>query len=200
MLHRLRRLACRATSVDAALSGHGVRLPSHDSSLLELLAVAGRRRRLLVDTQFARSELMAGDAVTRPRRVRVHEHSLRRMLIFDDRCAILPLDQAGWDAGAVLLRAPLAGPCGQLFDFLWSEARPLTDDLRCDAGLSDRQLEVVYLLLQGATDQQVADRIGVSSRTVRSMVSTLQRRFGTSSRMALGFRLARAVTSGSEQH
>ncbi|WP_216215018.1 helix-turn-helix transcriptional regulator [Amycolatopsis aidingensis] len=199
MLDRLRRLACRATSVDAALSGHGARLPCGDSSLLELLAVAGRQRRLLVDTQFARSGLMGGNAAARPRRVRVHEHSLRRMLIFDGRCAVLPLDQGGWDAGAILLRAPLAGPCGQLFEFLWSEARPLNDDLRCDPGLSERQLEVVYLLLQGATDQQVADRIGVSSRTVRSMVSTLQRRFGTNSRMALGFQLARAVTGGSRQ-
>ncbi|WP_158880518.1 helix-turn-helix transcriptional regulator [Amycolatopsis anabasis] len=170
-----------------ALSG---RQSGHDLTLLELLSVAGKQRRLLVDTQLARSEVIMNRANARRIDVRVYGRSLRRMFVFDGRCAVVPVDQVDWAAGALLLRAPLAGPCGELFDFQWAASRPLTIDSDCCPGLSGRQLEVIYLLLQGATDHQVAHQIGVSSRTVRSVVSQLQRRFGTTSRMALGFQLA----------
>ena len=89
-----------------------------------------------------------------------------------------------------MLWAPLASPYDQLFEFLWSEAHPLGRRPGRPDGLNIRELEVVHLLVHGATDHQVASRLGVSSRTVRNVVSELHRRFGTSSRMALGFRLA----------
>ncbi|MFD0486022.1 helix-turn-helix transcriptional regulator [Saccharopolyspora spinosporotrichia] len=68
--------------------------------------------------------------------------------------------------------------------------RPGTGDA-AQPGLSGRELEVARLLIDGATDAEVADRLHVSARTVRTAVARLQQRYGTSSRMALGFHLAR---------
>lgn len=194
VFRRLDQLAIAAACVHGALSGSGGRLPRPDFSVLEILAAAGEERRLLVDTKLARNELVADKASGRHLEVRVYRRPFRCMLVFDDRRAIVPIDEANWDAGALLLRAPLAVPCGQLFDFLWSESYPLSNEAGRGDGLSSRQLEVARLLIQGDTDNQVADYLGVSSRTVRNVVSELQQRFGTTSRMALGFQLGQAGT------
>jgi DNA-binding CsgD family transcriptional regulator len=190
MFRRLDQLAFGATSVRGALCGRG-RQPSHDPSLLELLAAAGEHCRLLVDPELAMSPGITDRATRRQLEVRVHGGgSLRPMLVFDDRYAVVPLDQNDLGAGALLLRAPLVAPCGQLFECLWSHAQPLGGEPGQYGGLSTRELDVVHLLVHGATDNQVANRLGLSSRTVRNVVSELHRRFGTTSRMALGFQLA----------
>lgn len=187
-VRRLHQLAATASTVQSALAGRG----AHDSSWLDLLASAGEHRRLLVDPQQARRQEIADLASGRQLSVRVYWGPLRRMVVFDDRYAVVPLDQNDLSVGALLLRPPLTALCGQLFELLWSVARPLDEQPRHSHGLTGRELEVVQLLVQGATDHQVAHRLGVSSRTVRNIVSELQRKFGTTSRMALGYRLARA--------
>jgi DNA-binding NarL/FixJ family response regulator len=60
-------------------------------------------------------------------------------------------------------------------------------------GLTSRETEFIGLLLDGATDHQVATRLGTSSRTVRAVLADLQQRHGTRSRMAPGFQLARVT-------
>ncbi len=198
VLRRVQQLACSVTSVDGALAGRGSRRGHADLPLLDVLAGAGKQRRLLVGPQLTHADSMAEKAIARQLEVRVYGQPLRPMLVFDDRYAVLSLDRADWDGGALVLRAPLAGSCGELFEFKWSAARrPTAESVR--EGLSGRQLDVIRLLLQGATDQQVAERIGVSSRTVRNVVAQLQQRFGTTSRMALGFRLACAGAVATEK-
>jgi len=189
---RLDQFAFAAGSAQSILTSRGCR-PGHDPTLLELLATAGEQRRLLVDPRLARDPQIIDKATRRQVDIRVHSGSLRQMLVFDDRYAVVPLDQTDLSTGALLLRAPLAALCDQLFEFLWAEAHPLgaapAEPGRSD-GMTARELEVVHLLVHGATDHQVANRLNVSSRTVRNVVADLHRRFGTTSRMALGFRLA----------
>jgi DNA-binding CsgD family transcriptional regulator/tetratricopeptide (TPR) repeat protein len=50
------------------------------------------------------------------------------------------------------------------------------------AGLTDRQLEIVALLRQGATNAEIAQRLYLSPRTVDNHVSALLRRLGIGSR------------------
>jgi DNA-binding NarL/FixJ family response regulator len=114
------------------------------------------------------------------------------MLVFDDRTAVLPLDASDLNAGAMLLRSPLAVTYGELFELMWADTRT-ADGSPAETGLSSRETKVIGLLLDGATDHQVAARLGMSSRTVRSVVAQLQQRYGTRSRMALGFQLARVT-------
>ena len=55
--------------------------------------------------------------------------------------------------------------------------------------LSRRQRELAYLMADGHSDQVVAERLGVSLRTVRYEVSRLSRLVGARSRFGLGVRL-----------
>lgn len=176
-------LVVRSASVRGVLSGQsGV-----DNALLDLVTTTVERGRLLLDPAIARH---AG-----PRHqvsIRVLARPARCMLVFDERNAVLPLAADDLNVGAMLLRRPLTIAYGELFELMWSDARS-GDDAPAEPGLSSRETEVIGLLLDGATDHQVAARLGMSSRTVRSVVAQLQQRYGTRSRMALGFQLARGT-------
>ncbi|SER65099.1 regulatory protein, luxR family [Lentzea xinjiangensis] len=178
----LENLLVRCTSVRVVLSSRG----GLDSALLDL-ATATERGRLLLDPTVARH--------LGPRHrmsVRVLAKPSRCMLVFDDRSAVLPLAADDLNVGAMLLRNPLATTYGDLFELMWSDARAPQGGPD-ETGLSSREAEIVELLLEGATDHQVAARLGMSSRTVRAVVAQLQQRYGTRSRMALGFQLARVT-------
>ncbi|WP_434442352.1 helix-turn-helix transcriptional regulator [Lentzea sp. E54] len=177
----LENLVVRSTSVRGVLAGRsGV-----DSALLDLVISTAERGRLLLDPVVARH------VGTRHRMsVRMLAKPARCMLVLDDRSAVLPLAGDDLNVGAMVLRGPLATTYGELFELMWSDARTPAD-APDETGLSSRETEVVELLLDGATDHQVAARLGMSSRTVRAVVAQLQQRYGTRSRMALGFQLAR---------
>jgi len=178
----LDNLVVRSTSVRSVLSSRG----ALDSALLDLITTTARGR-LLLDHTIARH--------VHPRHqvpLRVLAKPARCMIVFDDRSALLPLAADDLNVGAMLLRGPLATTYGELFELMWADARP-PDGPPAGTGLSSRETEVIELLLSGATDHQVAARLGMSSRTVRAVVAQLQQRYGTRSRMALGFQLARAA-------
>jgi DNA-binding CsgD family transcriptional regulator len=189
VMRTLETLVVRSTSVRGVLSSQG----GIDGALLDLATNAAERGRLLLDPPLARHAESIERVARRRVLIRVLTKPTRHMLVFDDRCAVLPLAAGDLNVGAVLLRSPLATAYGQLFELMWSEARPMADDAVNHAGLSSRETKVIGLLLEGATDHQVANRLGMSSRTVRAVVAQLQQRYGTRSRMALGFQLARGT-------
>ena len=53
------------------------------------------------------------------------------------------------------------------------------------AGLTERELEVVVLLAEGLTNDQIADELVLSPRTVQSHVSNAMKRTRTQSRTQL---------------
>ncbi|NVK77228.1 helix-turn-helix transcriptional regulator [Streptomyces morookaense] len=112
------------------------------------------------------------------------------MFVFDGRYSVVPMDRSGARGAALLCKGALATAHRTLFEALWACSLPQETGRTGAAGLSLRELGITTLLLAGATDEQAATRTGVSARTVRTVVARLQRRFGTNSRMALGFRLA----------
>lgn len=57
------------------------------------------------------------------------------------------------------------------------------------AGLTERQLKVVGLMLANSNDQQIADRLAVSVRTVRAEIATILSVLDVGSRFAAGFML-----------
>jgi len=51
--------------------------------------------------------------------------------------------------------------------------------------LTDRELEVVLLIVQGLTNREIADRLGISRRTVHAHVTQALRKTGRRSRTQL---------------
>ena len=188
-MRALDHLVIRSTTVRCVLSSRG----GIDTALLGLMTTAAERGRLLLDPPLARHAETIERVARHHVDIRVHTQPARHMLLFDDRSAVLPLDGSDLNSGALLLRCPLATPYGQLFELMWADAETLSESAAQPDGLTSREAEIIGLLLNGATDHQVAARLGMSSRTVRAVVAHLQQRFGTRSRMALGFQLARST-------
>jgi DNA-binding CsgD family transcriptional regulator len=111
-----------------------------------------------------------------------------RMVIFDRKVAMLPMNSEDSREGAVVLygKATVAAFCS-LFDWVWERAIPV--DLspgKNDEVTAALEVEAIWLLAQGYTDETVAKRLGVSPRTSRRIVESLMRRLGARSRFQAG--------------
>jgi DNA-binding CsgD family transcriptional regulator len=116
------------------------------------------------------------------------------MLIVDRKVAVIPADHGDSSAGAMVVRSTgiLAALC-QLFDSVWSRAAPLLDDgpKKSDSrGLTSSESEVLRMLTQGHTDETIAKRLGVSSRTARRIAADLMGKLDARSRFQAGAQAA----------
>ncbi|MBG0852322.1 helix-turn-helix domain-containing protein [Streptomyces spinoverrucosus] len=117
-----------------------------------------------------------------------------RMIIADRRVAVIATDSDETAQGAVVLRTPgvLATLCS-LFETVWQTARPLgagTPPSSSD-DLTPQQREALRLLAQGATDETIAKRLGVSPRTARRISTGLMTHLDARSRFQAGVHAAR---------
>ncbi|MER6011747.1 helix-turn-helix transcriptional regulator [Streptomyces bluensis] len=116
-----------------------------------------------------------------------------RMIIWDRKAAIVAADSDDTAAGATVLRAQgLVTSLCALFETFWQAAEPL--DANPPSANSDeltpQQSEVLRLLALGHTDETVAKRLGVSSRTARRISTTLMHHLGARSRFQAGVHAA----------
>ncbi|GGM56341.1 hypothetical protein GCM10012275_29310 [Longimycelium tulufanense] len=188
---RISQLAATATMMRSTVGGGDEQQDRDQTALPEI--TPGKVSHVLIDPIAARCFALRSrfaDAAPGMVRVRVHPDPLHRIILFDDRYAVVPLAGVGLGGGGLLLRHPLTTPWLHLFTQLWANSRRFPPTFHENSGLTAREQQVASLLVRGATDHQVASRLGVSARTVRTVVSGLQQRYGTNSRMALGFRLA----------
>ncbi|MEU9234557.1 helix-turn-helix domain-containing protein [Streptomyces subrutilus] len=117
-----------------------------------------------------------------------------RMLIVDRSTALIPVSDDS-AAGAVVLtgHGMLVALCA-LFESTWASAQPLADvPVLGPDGLTAQQSTAVRLLAEGHTDEAIAKRLGVSSRTARRIANDLMERLGARSRFEAG---VRAVQQG----
>ncbi|MFB8243350.1 LuxR C-terminal-related transcriptional regulator [Kitasatospora purpeofusca] len=117
-----------------------------------------------------------------------------RMIIFDRARALIPVSIEDSAAGAVVLtgNGTLTALCA-LFENIWSAAQPLGGAARDASGLNPQEAAVVRLLAQGLTDDAIAKRLAVSSRTARRLATELMERLEARSRFEFG---VRAVQQG----
>jgi DNA-binding CsgD family transcriptional regulator/sugar-specific transcriptional regulator TrmB len=111
-----------------------------------------------------------------------------RLIIMDRRRAVLPVDTADARVGAIVVsgKGNLVALCA-LFESIWESATPLGAFPRRDPrGLPAQEAEVLRLLAQGLTDDSIAKRLGVSSRTARRISADLMTRLDASSRFEAG--------------
>ncbi|WP_412077219.1 helix-turn-helix domain-containing protein [Streptomyces xanthophaeus] len=117
-----------------------------------------------------------------------------RMLVVDRSTALIPVSDDS-SAGAVVLtgHGMLVALCA-LFESTWESAQPLAEvPVLGPNGLTAQQATAVRLLSEGHTDDAIAKRLGVSSRTARRIANELMERLGARSRFEAG---ARAVQQG----
>jgi DNA-binding CsgD family transcriptional regulator len=111
-----------------------------------------------------------------------------RMVIFDRKAALLPMSSDDSRQGAVVLygKATVTAFCA-LFDWIWERAIPVDPGTEKSDDVSEAiEIEVIWLLAQGYTDEAVAKRLGVSPRTSRRIVNSVMRRLGAHSRFQAG--------------
>jgi DNA-binding CsgD family transcriptional regulator len=115
-----------------------------------------------------------------------------KMIIFDGEAAVMGIDPDNNSIGAMVhhSKAVLRIAVG-LYEHYWHSARPLVDLAPSDqVGLTAQESELLRLLVHGATDEQVARKLGVSMRTVRRIAAKLSEQVGASGRFELGVRAA----------
>ncbi len=111
-----------------------------------------------------------------------------RMVVFDRKVAIVPMNPENSRDGAVVLygKATVTAFCS-LFDWIWERAIPVNLDMGKRGDMSVAlEMEAIWLLAQGYTDETVAKRLGVSPRTSRRIVESMMRRLGARSRFQAG--------------
>lgn len=116
-----------------------------------------------------------------------------KMIIFDGESVVMGIDPEDVSVGAVVHHSrAVVNLAQELFLKYWAaadDAFTLSEPRERD-GITAQDTELLKLLVQGATDEQVARRLGVSMRTVRRIVAKLSEQVGASGRFELGVRAA----------
>jgi DNA-binding CsgD family transcriptional regulator len=117
-----------------------------------------------------------------------------KLVVSDDDMAMLPLDPSGVADGACLLVYPsvLLTALIDLFEVLWRIAVPIVASAPAGEGLnlSPSQLTILTLLAAGETDDTIARRLGISTRTVARQCADLFERLAVTTRFQAGVRAA----------
>jgi DNA-binding CsgD family transcriptional regulator len=119
-----------------------------------------------------------------------------RMQIYDRRCAVLPLDptpdHASADAGVALIRDPavLSFLC-QVFDHHWERARVFAQEEPASGPEpTGMERDVLLLMAAGKTNDEIAQQLSVSRRSVSRIVAGLMEHLGAGNRFQAGVRAA----------
>jgi DNA-binding NarL/FixJ family response regulator len=95
--------------------------------------------------------------------------------------------------GGIFAPAPPAPPDGQRVRIaLTAEATPARSDSEAVNGLTERQREVLRLLLEGQSNKEIARALGVLEGTIKVHLRTVMRRLGVRNRTQLALATMRA--------
>ncbi|WP_405870754.1 LuxR C-terminal-related transcriptional regulator [Streptomyces sp. NBC_00005] len=155
-----------------------------------LLGRGGRIRTLYQHTLrhapsvLARYEQLAGDV-----EARTLDEVTQRLLVIDRKVAFVP---ASTDNSLALeVRQPaLLSFFVTTFDRLWRLATPMYPEAvqhPSPKGVTHRQRAIAALLVEGHTDADIADRLGLNVRTARVHIVKLAATLGSESRAQLGY-------------
>jgi DNA-binding NarL/FixJ family response regulator len=112
-----------------------------------------------------------------------------RMIIVDRATAVVSTDEVDSSLGATMLSGSgvLSALCA-LFDTMWKSADHLgTPTHRAETGgLAPAEAAALNMLAAGMTDDAVAKRLGVSTRTARRIASNVMDQLGARSRFQAG--------------
>jgi DNA-binding NarL/FixJ family response regulator len=123
------------------------------------------------------------------------------MIVLDRTVALIPLP-AEQGAGAAIVRDPVVLDfMSRIFEHIWDRARPVNNISYDDIVLSEIEIAVLNDLALGRTDESIARRLGIATRTLRRYLSSLFERFGVETRFQLGVAAARVgIIDGDDEH
>ncbi|WP_282090759.1 helix-turn-helix transcriptional regulator [Streptomyces tendae] len=159
----------------------------------DMLDRGGRIRTLYQHTQRhlplvrARYEQLRGDAEARSL-----DEVTDRLIVVDRRVAFIPADDEA--TLALEVRHPaLITYFVTTFERLWRLATPMHPQAAPRPslnGVTPRQRTIASLLVEGHTDTDIADRLGMNVRTARVHIAKLAATLGSESRAQLGYLIA----------
>ncbi|MFF0590889.1 LuxR C-terminal-related transcriptional regulator [Streptomyces sp. NPDC003781] len=168
----------------------------------DMLDRGGRIRTLYQHTQRhlplvrARYEQLRGDAEARSL-----DEVTDRLIVVDRRIAFIP---ANADRSLALeVRHPaLIDYFVTTFERLWRLATPMHPQAAQHQslnGVTSRQRTIASLLVEGHTDADIADRLGMNVRTARVHIAKLAATLGSESRAQLGYLIAESGILGQRE-
>ncbi|SBT92461.1 regulatory protein, luxR family [Streptomyces sp. DI166] len=144
-------------------------------------------------TVTARYERLRGNV-----EARTLDEVTERLIILDRTVAFVP---ASADRTLALeIRHPaIVAFLGTVFDRLWRLATPMYPEAvqqPVHDGITPRQRAIAALLVEGHTDEVIANRLGMNVRTARVHIAKLAATLGSDSRAQLGYLIARSGILG----
>ncbi|MFE2293191.1 LuxR C-terminal-related transcriptional regulator [Streptomyces sp. NPDC059452] len=118
--------------------------------------------------------------------VRTSAELFGRLTVFDRSVAFVPHHRVVGGAAVVRDRSVVALLC-EAFDHAWSRANCAEGGGAASVELSDLHRTVLRLLSEGARDETIARRLGVSLRTCRKYVAEIFEAIGAESRFQAGY-------------
>ncbi|MFF1378478.1 LuxR C-terminal-related transcriptional regulator [Streptomyces sp. NPDC058308] len=172
------------------------------SEVRGVLARGGRLRTLYQHATrhslpvFAYHETLDGDT-----EVRTLAEVPERLFVLDRTVAFIPADKD--HTAALEIRHPvLIEYFVTAFERLWRLAVPLdprSAPLPAGSGVTPRQRDIARLLVEGCTDADIAERLGMNIRTARIHIAKLAATLGSGSRAQLGYLIGRSGILGQDR-
>jgi sugar-specific transcriptional regulator TrmB len=172
-------------------------VPATENQAEDIAAARGVRYRIVLERdvleQTSQAELVA--VMRAKEEVRVSDRVPTKLVIADRRTAMVPLDPDSPDPAALVIHsAGLVRSLLSLFDAVWRDAWPLKfasldadEVVQVPPGPDEIDLQVLSLLIAGASDALVARQLDVGLRTIQRRVRSLMDATGASSRIQLGW-------------
>ena len=116
------------------------------------------------------------------------------LVLVDRAVAIVPVSAAEPHADALEIRnLSIVATAAAMFEQVWQAATPLGQSPPAgDHGLRPLEQQILLMLSDGATDELIARKVGVSVRTIRRTIADLTERLRASSRFQAGVNAGRA--------
>ncbi|ACU38298.1 hypothetical protein KCV87_33455 [Actinosynnema pretiosum subsp. pretiosum] len=121
---------------------------------------------------------------------RTVEALFTRLIVFDRTVAFVPADDVVRGAAAVVRDPALVAFFYSCFEHAWISAKTFDAQRHAvDSIGDDLKVEIVRMLVDGAKDDAIARRLGLSVRTTRKHIAQLMQRFGAASRFQFGYQV-----------
>jgi DNA-binding NarL/FixJ family response regulator len=154
----------------------------------------GVRRRSIYSTEYFDTEVghhFIQNAMSYGTEVRIYRNLRMKMKLIDEEAALVPLTPSG-ASGVLYVRSPIiVGALRQYYELLWARATPLAGSGPAQSTLSDVHRQLVQLMALGLKDESIANRTGLSLRTVRRHIATIMELLSAETRFAAGVAAAK---------
>jgi DNA-binding CsgD family transcriptional regulator/sugar-specific transcriptional regulator TrmB len=112
----------------------------------------------------------------------------RRMIVFDGDIAFVPLHGGPGHGAAIISEPSMLNYLITVFEMLWAQGKPYLTECLGSEVLIQNELSIAILrqLVDGAKDEAIAHRLGMSVRTCRRHIATIMDQLGARSRFQAG--------------